>query len=80
MTSADDAGRSKLLDAAAIVYDLRPFIGQQQSIEMARAAIRTLRDPPHTLLDKARGTRLASGDALVFWNAMIDEITNGKDT
>lgn len=44
----------------------------KQAMEFGRAAIRALRDPPHAVLDLARGNRMASGDALVFWNAMID--------
>lgn len=44
-------------------------------LPVARAVIRSLRDAPHSVLDQARGNRLASGDAAVFWNAMIDAIS-----
>jgi hypothetical protein len=48
--------------------------------KLASAAIRSLRDAPHAVLDQARGSRLASGDAAVFWNAMIDAISPPEGT
>ena len=50
----------------------------------ATAAIKALRDLPHTILDAARGSRMASGDAAVFWNNVIDLLLpldgGGEDT
>lgn len=49
-------------------------------LPVVRAVVRSLRDAPHTVLDHARATRLASGDAAVFWNKMIDAISPPEGT
>lgn len=47
---------------------------QATYVEHVTNVMRALRDAPHFLLDHARGSRLASGDAALFWNAMVDAI------
>lgn len=48
--------------------------------ERADKVIRALRDLPHAVLDAARGNRMASGDAAVLWNNVIDHLTQTDGT